>query len=300
MALFRKAAGVIALLAAAPLSADAPSPLVLQPATGWSVDYADERCSLMRTFGEGEQSIRLQVDSFGNPYRYRLLLVGKPLPHSAVRATGSIRYRLSPDSEPRQTATLEGRSNDLAAISFDSLFGPEFDWDSYTDATDAGRDSVRAQFLAGLGAYREKVDAITLYMRGDHMIELRLGRMTAPIAALETCIDDMYKSWGLDPAQTRALERPPVPISATVRNLQRRYPSDMILSGTNAYVPVRVMVDASGKPTGCAVQVQSVDAAFKEAVCAGMARGFEPALDSDGRPVAAMFQTAVLFLVNGA
>lgn len=72
----------------------------------------------------------------------------------------------------------------------------------------------------------------------------------------------------------------------------------MLWSGTNAYVPVRVMVDAKGEATACVVQVEEIGEAFKEAVCRGLARGYEPALDREGMPVASVYGTSVLYLVN--
>ena len=122
--------------------------------------------------------------------------------------------------------------------------------------------------------------------------------MREPLEAVESCVDDLYAHWGIDSVQQRELSRPPVPKQATIRNLQRRYPSDMLLDGVSAYVPVRMLIDAEGTPTQCVVQVATVDEEFKQSVCAGMARGFEPALDSNGEPVPALFTTAVIYLIG--
>jgi outer membrane biosynthesis protein TonB len=122
--------------------------------------------------------------------------------------------------------------------------------------------------------------------------------MGPPLRALETCVDDLQAHWGLDPLEQRQLTRPPIPKPATIRRIQRRYPSDLALQGVSAFVPVRLLVDAEGRPTQCVVQVESVDEEFKRAVCAGMARGFEPALDKDGQPVPALYTTSVTFLME--
>jgi hypothetical protein len=43
---------------------------------------------------------------------------------------------------------------------------------------------------------------------------------------------------------------------------------------------------------------EGVDEAFTTAVCRGLAREFEPALDRQGNPVAAIFHTSVIFLMD--
>jgi hypothetical protein len=129
-------------------------------------------------------------------------------------------------------------------------------------------------------------------------IDLALGTMAKPLEAVRSCLDNLQTSWGLDPAQQSTLTRLAVPKASTVRKVQRRYPSNMVLSGTNAFVPVRVMVDASGDVTACVVQSEGIDEAFTDAVCDGLARGYEPALDAQGSPVASVFRTSVIYTLN--
>ena len=66
----------------------------------------------------------------------------------------------------------------------------------------------------------------------------------------------------------------------------------------NAFVPVRVMVDAEGDVSDCVVQSEGIDEAFTDAVCDGLARGYEPALDAHGSPVASVFPTSVIYLMQ--
>jgi hypothetical protein len=70
------------------------------------------------------------------------------------------------------------------------------------------------------------------------------------------------------------------------------------MPGTNAFVPVRVMVNAAGRATQCVVQIEGIDEEFQDAVCDGLAHGYEPALDADGKPVASIYQTSVYYLIG--
>ena len=83
-----------------------------------------------------------------------------------------------------------------------------------------------------------------------------------------------------------------------MRRVQRRYPQTMWLSGTNAFVPVRVMVSAEGRATACVVQMPEIDQAFKDAVCEGLESAYEPALDAEGRAVASVYRTSVFYLTG--
>jgi hypothetical protein len=96
----------------------------------------------------------------------------------------------------------------------------------------------------------------------------------------------------------QGLTRLAVPKLSTVRRVQRDYPTSMLRTGTNAFVPVRVMVDAEGRTTACVIQIEQVQQDFAEAVCSNLARGYEPALDSEGKPVASIYRTSVFYLIN--
>jgi hypothetical protein len=75
------------------------------------------------------------------------------------------------------------------------------------------------------------------------------------------------------------------------------YPVGMQLRGLDAYVPVRLSIDASGNATNCVIQQASIDAA-SQAVCKNLVGKFEPALDKDGHPVPSIFNTGVMYSVG--
>jgi len=284
--------------ALAATSAHSAEPLVLNPSTDWVLDFAEERCSLVRGFGEGDDAVRFQIDSFGQNYNYRVLVAGKPI-SIGNGPTGELRYRLTSDSELRpKIDTLEGRSGEAAALAFHTAFGPHISAETMEGLSAEERLTWAIEYRDRLPAFHETVAAIDLHLRGNNVVRLELGPMGPALKAPETCIADLQAHWGLNPEQQRQLIRPPVPKEATIRRLQRQYPADLALEGVNAFLPVRLLVDAEGRPTDCVVQVESVDEKFKKSVCAGMARGFEPALDKDGQPVAALFTTSVIYIAG--
>src|SRR5690606_8442818 len=106
--------------------------------------------------------------------------------------------------------------------------------------------------------------SLTVDLNDDTRLDLRLGGMAAPLAAIRDCIDNLRGSWGLDPVQERMLTRYPVPDMKSVRRLQRNYPAAMIRAEMNAYVPIRIMVDEHGRAGECKVSLPAVRAEFKK------------------------------------
>ncbi|WP_126172939.1 hypothetical protein [Altericroceibacterium xinjiangense] len=95
---------------------------VVEPASKWVLNYAPERCSLIRIFGIEDETLRFELESFGGRRFYRALLAGRPVPRTSDPA-GAIKLRLQ---EPnfRRTDALHGSANDIPAVSFLIEFAP--------------------------------------------------------------------------------------------------------------------------------------------------------------------------------
>ncbi len=297
------------LLQAGPVHA-ADDPRVLAPVSDWTLDFADERCSLIREFADGDDTIRLQIDSFGPRPGYRVMLSGDLVPGSDAARMTELRVGYSADTRARERLTMfVGRFGDKNAVVFGRGFLPEGGSD------DAG-GSARA--------FERSVTHVTLDFKLRDPLRLDTGSMAAPFAAMERCVDDLLASWGIDPAVHRALARPPSMAvrtgpserafrtnehggervfelieraGETVAEPGRPGPADRRAQAfaRNAYysgnlVPVRVMIDASGQPTACVVQVANISEAFRRSACESLAGPYEPALDAAGQPVASFIQ----------
>jgi hypothetical protein len=273
------------------------SPLILEPTSDWVLDYADERCSLNRTYGESPEALFLRIDSFGSVIGYRFQIAGPTVPPARV-PTSEMTIRFTPDAEDRKTQSLHGKVGELPAVSFSASFATYEDSEAYTRMSRAQQMAYSAQPKQPEPEFEAKVTTVIMGLSNGRAVQLSLGNMARPLAAMRDCVGDLHSSWGLDPAEHQGLTRLAIPKLSTVRRVQRNYPSNMLWSGTNAYVPVRVMVDATGEATACVVQIEEIGEAFKEAVCRGLARGYEPALDREGMPVASVYSTSVFYLVN--
>jgi hypothetical protein len=290
---------MLALLAALPF---APAQGVGEPnrlpaRTEWVVDYAEERCSLHRGFGEGESSVNLRIDWFGPKPEHRVLLVGPGVP-KLTSASDEIALRLTPDPELRPGYTINGTFLDQPAVSFNLAFLPFDPAQAWNRMSAAEQMRFQAVPRPPQPEFENAVRTLEVRFAEGAAIELALGRMGKPLEALRACMDNLVKHWGLDPAVQASLSRNAVAKPATVRRVQRDYPSDMLAAGMSAFVPVRVMVDAQGSVSQCVVQSEGIEESFADAVCDGLARGYEPALDANGNPVASVFPTSVVYMLE--
>jgi hypothetical protein len=288
-------AGALAAFVAGQATAASP-PLELEPSSRWNVDYGRERCTLMRDFGSGETAVRLQIDSFGYWNMFRVMLAGPAIPR-VDRPAGTAQVRRNGDPEPSDLDTLQGKSGTAYAVSFSLGFSSKIFSGSYERMSDEEKKALDSSMNRPEPDYDATVTSLSIRVRGTTMV-LHTGSMARPLVAMRACIDDLYKSWGMDPAQQKTLFRDASPARSTVNHVKAVYPTRALFNGTNAYVPVRLAIDTSGNATSCVVQAEGVDKLFSDAVCDNLQGKFRPALDSNGNPVASMYHTSVVYLVN--
>lgn len=272
--------------------------IVLPKSSDWVLDYAAERCSLIRTFGEGENSARLQIDSFGSLHGLRLMVAGTVLPR-LPGGPDEIKVQLTPDPEARELMALQGTAGDVGAVSFGMMFLPDVDDTRGERMSQAERYARLKPQIIYQDQFAAATNSLLIILDGGRRkIELRTGTMSAPLNALRDCVRDLQKSWGLDPVQEETLLRPPLVRDDVMKRFVSKFPSRMIRDSQNAFVPVRINVDAAGKPGECVVQLEGIPEAFRKAVCEGLSHDFDPALDANGTPVPSIFSTLVNFMLH--
>ena len=287
---------VAGLMASPALAQSSAAPVRLEPRTEWVLDYSQERCSLHSGFGDGENSLNLRIDWFGPGPYYRFLVVGQAVPKLAG-ATSTLRYRFTADTEHREGMSNKGTFLELPALSFSGTFLPhELELSRAADSVEHGKPSGTP--IAPQPEFEKQIRTLELRFADRSEVVLALGSMAKPLEAMRGCMDNLVTVWGLDPAVQNSLTRRAVPKRSTIRRVQGWFPFTELARGTNAFVPVRVMVDSSGRVTDCIVQSEGVDESFTNAVCKGLARGYEPALDADGHPVASVYSNSVIYLSN--
>ena len=136
---------------------------------------------------------------------------------------------------------------------------------------------------------------------GSTMV-FNLGPMGKALDALSTCTQDLVRSWGLDPVRQAQLVQRPKPVTSAGEWLKSRdYPAKALFSGQSASIQFRLMVDKTGVPSACKVQVATRSPEFLDLTCKLLMERarFLPALDTAGNPQDSYYTNSVNWIMAG-
>lgn len=122
--------------------------------------------------------------------------------------------------------------------------------------------------------------------------------MRGPFSALDTCIDNLLTSWGVDIEKHKTLGRAVTPLDSPEKWIvSSDYPSNMLSAGQPALVNFRLSIGPDGVPTACHIQATTRPKEFDNADCKSVMRRarFSPALDATGQPLVSYYQNDVYF-----
>jgi hypothetical protein len=287
------ALNVPSLAAAAP-----PTPLILKPTSAWHVDYADERCRLARQFGEGEKQVLLFMDRFGPSEYFRLTLAGKLIKTHLDKGDAAIQF--GPMEAEQKLAFLKGNLGKDPALVFSSssrIAPPN------AAETLAMKNQKKTEWIVVEPISEDRQKAVRYLRVGKPLrkpVMLETGSMRAPSAALDTCIDNLLISWGVDVERHKTLSQKVEPLQSPGKWIvSSDYPLDMLSAGQPALVNFRLSIGPDGVPTACYIQATTRPKEFDNAVCKSVMRRarFSPALDAMGQPLASYYQNGVYFKI---
>jgi hypothetical protein len=286
----------VALAIPAPAAVAAPAPLILKPTSAWQVDYAFERCRLARQFGEGKQTVFLIMDRFAPTDSFRLTISGQPVKTFVEKGDADIQF--GPNEQKQQLAFLKGNLGEDPALVFTSSarIAPP----SATEALKMkNAEDEEAIVLRPISDDRQ--NAVRHLRVGKPLrkpVMLETGSMRRPLAALDTCIDNLLISWGVDVEKHKTLSKQVKPLQSPDKWIvSSDYPKNMLSAGQPALVNFRLSIGPDGLPTACHIQATTRPKEFDNAVCKSVMRRarFSPALDATGQPLVSYYQSNVYF-----
>ena len=271
--------------------AAAPAPTVLKPTDPWNIDYSDDSCALRRNFSDGKRRISLEMRQFSPDITFYLTLASADFKMDsgfpkAGFAPDSPMRSIKPPVYLRYSATVTGMQWP------DRLLTPE---------------EVQA---AAKGAYwdpiirdRREARVTGLNLGGRLPLTfLETGEMHRPMQAMRAGLDELMTHWGIDAKAQHTLSRAVTPLEwdKWVPKIQANYPAAMLVEGKSGTVRVRLIVDATGKPVTCHMQMKSQYPAFEKTACNKMLQfsRFSSALDAEGKPITSYWTTTINYLVN--
>lgn len=273
--------------------------VVLKPTSKWHLDYAENKCRLARTFGEGERKTMFFLEQFQPGTQFGWTVAGKPL--GKWREGRDVSVQFGPDNAPfsrkMSEASLEGFGAALIATGLAPVeilksgdLAPGVILEQ-PEGTDSG------------AAPDDRIEWLLLTQGERNQVRLELGPMTAAFQAMNSCVDNLVAHWGLDPQQQRTRHKSPVWINGAqvARRIQQEYPQEALNKGAQAILNVRVIVDATGRPASCVQSDVTVADEFNDHACKQIMRHakFEPAIGIGGQPIASFYTTRVVYQIGG-
>jgi hypothetical protein len=276
------------LLAGVPHMAQAQT-VTLSPSTVWQSEGDTARCRVSRVFGEGNARHILMIEQFHPDDRVTMTLGGPALDDFTDAARAQL--DLTGGEAPRWVAPISGAVEG---------FGPGLKLSGIPVGTtpeqygEAGR--VRQSALPQASSPTSRpAEFITLAQRG-RKLRLQTGDLDGALATLDACAQALAAGWGLDVARLQSASTGPQWINRAA--IHRRIAVSFAehwryYSPVDGVAHVRVIVDEAGQPEHCATVYATSGMAPNEQACRIMQQArFEPARDSEGKPVRSFYSAS--------
>jgi hypothetical protein len=284
----------IGLLASANAAAAKPRIRELNPTTPWNVHYEEETCKLRRGFagGDGDQ-LGLDLTKLTGGDGFQLALIGFP----ARSLSGASKLKIQFGTLAEQA--IENSNGKLTVGNFPAVLVnlpgiKPIDRAAYERAAEQNAPQP------DLVTPSEEAGSDSIIIRSpDTTLLLRTGSLGKPFAAWRTCVDDLVRSWGVDPS---VIKTPARPVGNPGKWLtDSDYPLHALAEYKGGLVNFRLSVDLLGKPSQCSVQRAVNESLFAKTTCEILMKraNFSPALDAEGRPVPGFFISSVRFQIGG-
>jgi hypothetical protein len=280
--------GAVIGLLAAPL-AQAQEATVFRPTGGWTADFGDDYCRLVRTFSDGEDEVSLALQRTQPGSFVQLLFVGNGI--KTFRGADQIGYTFQPAGSARETRYVRSETTD----------GKQF------LSTEAITLAPFVPRPGGLPPYSRAseletargINAIALDKGLTDPVLFETGSLRAPVEVMQACADDLLVVWGLDVDKHKTMSAAPIPNPA---------PGGVLPQGTIPFGEfgklggganqVRILVGADGKPTACTIYAPSLSESLNQRICSLVMEKatFEAAKDADGQAMASYWMGSPMFL----
>lgn len=299
----------VALLLGATSPATA-EPLRLKPSTGWELREYDDKCRMIRTFGEGEDELTLWIDKGGPGPGVNLTLIGRPVrsPYGAY-----IRVGFAP-GEPVDrnfiTATSSKGRPVLGLFGVQPVSQMAEKSEDEPPPTKPGEEifdmaaAVVAEF-ASIDTLKKRYAAITALELSGAVIDpitLELDRVLPMGDQLFTCATQLAKRLTRNPVEEGGLAKAATTVdpASWAQTIQENYPAHLVRAEQQGTVAVRLTINKEGRPTFCEVTAYSGPASFNDTACLQLLRHakFAAASDAAGKPVASFYSTRITYRLD--
>ncbi|MEL6415702.1 MAG: TonB family protein [Pseudomonadota bacterium] len=261
----------------------------IEPSSDWRLREYEDKCRLIRNFGEGDQAVTLWLDQGGAQKAYNLTLIGKPFAYPFGRA---IRIKPGDEEEILRSFITSKSSKGRPVI---KLFGLTLVQPQLERALELDRP------VAELTAERASaIDSLSISGAGLKPIRLNLGAMGAQFGFLQECGERIQALLSEAGRTLTGEARPPEAIRPDRWLFTKDWPSYLRAARMEGKISVRLTVGKNGRATDCAVIDSNKPQLFDDPVCFNLLRRarFKPALNGSGEPVVSYFFHKAVFYIK--
>jgi len=296
-----------ALLFAAPVLIAASQPLVLEPSSQWVLDYGDDSCRLLRTFGADKDKATIVFEKSSPRSPMSLLIVGPAVQVSDDARDSTGEFQPVERSTFKDGVSVKSTETHHDAIlwrnvSFaDPAMFPELKDRKDPESADLVRIQLnRDAILQSVNGRATQVESIAILPRHHRALELKSGTMGEAMKMMNQCTRDELAGWGIDPKIDDKIAVPARPIGMLNWIGPDDYPMEAVMRGLESSFQFRVNVDASGRVTDCHIATSVQAPEINDRICEKIkARArFKPAELADGTKVPDYFSNTMVFQVR--
>jgi hypothetical protein len=264
----------------------------LAPSSQWSMEWAENKCRLVRFFGPEDNRHLLVIEQFWPAETVSLAMAGPAFAKADVDAPTGLRY--SEGQEPFDGQLSKGTIDSYGTALFYTTIGLA---PPPVPAPDASAPVTK--FPALDTAQAATTAFVGLTQKGKE-VRFRTGSLAPAFRMLNQCSQDLVKFWGIDIERHLTATRMPVFVN------EKRMSADIMdyipfhkLGGERGIMRLRVLVSEAGAVEDCAL-LEAPNVAFLEPpICKWIKKAkFEPALDAQGQPMRSYYATTIAYSVG--
>ena len=293
----------------------ADDPVVLAPASQWQLDLGEDNCRISRLFGDTEKPHLFFLEQWSPSSNADWRVSGPEL--DRYRLPGEIRFSFGPEGDDGSYEALKSTLGDFGTVvgsgstvaknnhppipELAKLREKSKGEAQRGQAPDEGpmtaaKLSLDAEQAAG-------VSSLTVGQNGRTDVMLQLGSMKAPLDAMNQCMDNLVKYWGLDVDEQKSVARTARfdNLSEIAREIQKSYPSKALVRGAQANFAFRVIISEDGKIEQCKLLATTLaeEFQFRKDACDAVVKIGEasPAIAVSGKPVRSYIFTRINYRI---
>lgn len=282
-------------LAALPVSpaVQAQEAATFTPSSVWAADYGDDYCRLVRSFSDGQDEVTVMLQRVQPGADTQLIVIGNAL--KTFRGANQVGWNFLPSQPERKSMYTRSEVGGQQYLRIDNVtfappapmgpgaaFAPPPPYDRTAEQA-LGKDLSGLFFSTGL----------------TKPLRIETGRLDAPIEALQACTDDLLASWGVNAEKHKARYMPAFPqIGQDGWIPNGTIPFSEFAKFAGGGNQVRLMLDESGKPTGCEIFSPTLGESLNKRICDLLMEkaSFTPARDAEGQAMASYWMGSPMFL----